>query len=708
MHKPFFSIMIVFASLMQFTSCTPAKVKVKIDINTSSPQINYGISKLMQLDSERGVAFVPTKPDYSIQASIDSLNYPKEAYEILVQDGSVTIIAGDETGSMYALLDIKDQLMLPGSRIISKKVEPALSFRALKFNLPWDSYRRGEALQLHDETCRDLDFWEAFLDMMAENRFNALTLWNLHPFNYLVRTEKYPEACGFTDEEMAEWKHFWTSLFSMAKIRGIETYLVNWNIFVSPEFSMAHNVSPISIESSLGLGDTSEIIKDYMREVVRNVIDAYPDLTGLGITLGEGMAGMNPTERDQWLHDSFIEGIRQASRKIKFIYRAPLSSGLGSGASTSIEVEKLTRQSLDTLTCFDGPINVELKFNWSHGHSTPALVKVHGGKLEDTYWNPLPTNHYLAWMIRNEDFFMLRWGQTDFIRAHLAKNIHPFVDGYYVGSETYIPAMDYITHLKGSSYNYAFERQWMFYKSWGHLLYNPQTPDSYFEQAFENRFRGHGKQLFDAQRKTSRIPLIIASFFNGWWDFTLYSEGMLGFNEGEAPSVKLLSLKTMIDREPLEPEYIGIKEFVADNKTLNPNGISPMELADSVDSFCAKAILDIQKINPGNNIDLQYELTDIKAWAYLGMYFSNKLRSAVAYQQFLESKNPANHSEAVKWLEIAVEKWSKLVDVTSSAYKPVPLMQYNFRRNDERLFHWSIVENEVMEELEWLKKFELH
>ena len=48
-------------------------------------------------------------------------------------------------------------------------------------------------------------------------------------------------------------------------------------------------------------GDTSEIIKDYTRESVKAVIDTYPDLTGLGITLGEGMGGMTAEEREQWL-----------------------------------------------------------------------------------------------------------------------------------------------------------------------------------------------------------------------------------------------------------------------------------------------------------------------------------------------------------------------------------------------------------------------
>ena len=142
-----------------------------------------------------------------------------------------------------------------------------------------------------------------------------------------------------------------------------------------------------------------------------------PILTGLGITLGEAMGGMTAEEREQWLLDSFIEGMRMASRKVKFIHRVPLSAGKGSGGSTLASVEKMTRRTLDTLSYVDGPINIELKFNWSHAYSTPHLVKVHGGKLTDAYWNPMPENYYLAWMMRNEDFFMLALGTARFYQA---------------------------------------------------------------------------------------------------------------------------------------------------------------------------------------------------------------------------------------------------------------------------------------------------
>ncbi len=182
-------------------------------------------------------------------------------------------------------------------------------------------------------------------------------------------------------------------------------------------------------------GDTSEIVKDYTRECVKEVIDKYPDLTGLGITLGEGMGGMTSDECEKWLLDSYVAGMRMASRKVKFIHRVPLSAGTGSGGSTDSYVEKLTRQTLDTLTCMDGPINIELKFNWSHAHACPELIKVHGGPLTDAYWNPLPENYYLAWMMRNEDFFVLRWGQPEFIRKHIAENGKSYVKGVRQNSD---------------------------------------------------------------------------------------------------------------------------------------------------------------------------------------------------------------------------------------------------------------------------------
>lgn len=101
----------------------------------------------------------------------------------------------------------------------------------------------------------------------------------------------------------------------------------------------------------------------------------------------------------------------------------------------------------------------------THGYSS--------GKIDERFWNPPPTNYKVIWTLRNEDFFILRWGEPDFIRRHIATNGSAFVGGYIVGSEGYIRAADYshVVHAH-RTWQYAFEKQWLFYTAWGRLLYD--------------------------------------------------------------------------------------------------------------------------------------------------------------------------------------------------------------------------------------------
>lgn len=694
-------IVIFSLLILTFFSCSQ-KVKIDLQISNDSKRVQIAISEFEKMAIDENILLTNSNPDLIITGITDNSIPSEEAFNIRQNGNIVKISAGGNTGLVYGLNYVKEQLKQGKKSVDQTDESPHYEFRALKFNLPWSSYRRSEALQQHFETCRDTVFWESFLNMMVENRFNKLTLWNLHPFNYLVRLEKYPEANAMSDEEFAEWRQFWKTLFRMAKDRGIETYLVNWNIFVSPEFAKAHNVATYSITGEYFVdGDTSSIIKDYTRESVRAVIDEYPDLTGLGITLGEAMFGMSAEEREIWLLGGFIQGVRDASRKIKFIHRVPLTPGHQDN-TTMASVERITRRTLDTLTCFEGPMIIELKYNWSHAHSTPKLFKVHGGKLTDAYWNPPPTNYKLAWMARNEDFFILRWGQPDFIREHIALNSQYHVTGYFVGSETYIPAVDYFTKGEKGSWNYAFERQWMFYKQWGRLLYNPETPDTYFEDSFESRFPGNGHSLFRAQSLTGRIPLILGSYWDATWDYSLYSEGMISIL-GNDNKTKLISLQQLAEKTPMDTVLMSVHKYVDNiqNNKVFSEKITPIQIADSIELFCNRAIDLVSDIQPGENVDLMYEKSDILTWANLGLYFAHKLRAAVDYQKFVTTENKEAHQTAVAHLEAATKSWEEVVSLTSEVYKETPLQHYN--RNEDKYFHWNKVYEEVKNELAWLK-----
>jgi hypothetical protein len=301
----------------------------------------------------------------------------------------------------------------------------------------------------------------------------------------------------------------------MAKERGIDTYVVNWNILVNPEFAKAHGLKGDNFWPNYkGEGETSEIVKRYTRESVTQMLEEYPDLSGFGFTLAEQMGGMTPAQRQAWIEETIIAGMKAARRPTKMIFRAPLSADLGQGGSTSVATERLTRKAIENLShAFDGPIWMEIKFNWSHAHSTPRLIKTHGGPLNDAYYNPAPSNYKITWIIRNEDFYALRWGVPSFVRNHLRMNgRHEYVGGYFVGSENYIQAKDYFTVAgEAVDWTYAFERQWLFYMLWGRLLYNPATPDSVFEAEFVRRYGEAARPLLDAYAAASATQLHYAS-----------------------------------------------------------------------------------------------------------------------------------------------------------------------------------------------------
>lgn len=693
---------------------------VRVALSEHSPRLDFGWERLQAALRDQG--FEPRRLAFhpEVQAAIvvvagepqarqlghpdwlDPLRGPED-FRLLRRSpayrGTLVIAARSDRGAMYGLLETAELIRRYGHADLlpERVVHARLSFRAIKFNLPWMSYRKSPALQVHDQTCRDLGFWEAFLDMMAENRFNALTLWNLHPFHYLIRPKNFPEACPFPDEELADWQQFWHRLFQMARDRGIETYLVNWNIFVSPEFARAHNVATYSIDwKFFGKGDTSELVERYTRECVTQLLQEYPELTGLGITLGEGMGGMSPEERRDWLERTFIAGVRAAGRPVRFIHRAPLSANTGSGGSVSRTVEQLTREAIERMDCFKEPILVEFKYNWSHGHSSPQLHMVHGGPLTDTYWNPPPTNYRVVWTVRNEDFFVLRWGDPDFVRAFLANNTPDYVAGCLIGSECYIPAKDYI-HAPGPhrSWRYAFERQWLFYQVWGRLLYDPTTPDAVFADELEKRYgRGFGDPLLTAWRTASRVPLRMARFYRGTWDGTLYCEGHLGVKRGSGAG-QFIDIDTFIHQPTLEPAYMNIADFVRAGCQAPAGRFSPLDVAGAFREDADRVFAIVERIRDAAQVSptLDCELKDLEAWAWMGRYLAAKIEGGVALETFRVGGDPARQKQAIRALEEALCYWRKVADVISSHNRPT--VPYVFDANFSWLKHVASAQADV-------------
>ncbi|WP_439487185.1 hypothetical protein [Algoriphagus sp.] len=642
-------------------------------------------------------------PFESLITEGDFENLNSEGYRFKRLNGMLFILASEQNGAVYGLLELKEHFELEGdfNEIKDKVVNPAFEYRIVKFNLPWSPYRLSKATEVHTHISRDIGFWEKFLDMMVENRLNVLSLWNNHPFPYMIISENYPKASSFSKEEMQEWKIFWKTLFRMAKIRGIQTFVINWNIVVSPEFAEAYGVEEYN--------DLSDVVKNYTKESVTQVINEYEDLTGIGVTLADWMGNfgeeeMTPQKREDWIEETFVAGMKDANRPVKFIHRSVLAG------------DPIAMRELIDRADLQEPALVEIKFNWSHGHSTPKLAithDYHSGELDERFWNPAPKNYKIQWMVRNEDFFILRWGQPDFIRSHIKENSKDFVNGYFIGSEGYIPAMDY-SHKPFSikTWQYAFEKQWMFYKTWGRLLFQPDTPDTYFINQFEKRYgKGKGHPLLEAYKLSSNMPLRLASFYRSTWDYTLYSEGFIEAEPSSRTkwfdrSSPFISIDELINHETLDPNMVSIVDF--SNKTKNKekiesNQISPLALADASENDSRKALDLIKPIYTQTNEfsgALISELDDISTWSYLGIYFADKLRAGVALQDFRNSGDIEKKKLAIQLLENCLDHWDQVIKFTKNRYNPTPHVSTQRYGDNFQEFSWELLRPQVERDIQ--------
>jgi hypothetical protein len=441
----------------------------------------------------------------------------------------------------------------------------------------------------------------------------------------------------------------------------------------------------------LGDGDLSPLVEDYTREIVGEVLRAFPDLDGLGIATSERMGGLDNLQRGEWIRRTFGAAVRAAGRPVEINFRVPHSGSSHHNAGLDAASMSDGRRMLEG-SDFPGQILSEVKFNWSHGHSTPHLRQIHNGPPGEALWNPPPTRYRLTWMVRNEDFFALRWCAPGFIREHLRLNTHPWVAGYYIGSEAYIPALNYIDrpdHPQRA--RWLFQRQRLYYAVWGRLLSEPNATDAQLGAMIDHAYdlpltqRGIGARLLPVLERAGTIPLRIATFINFTWDHTIYSEGLLtrdGF----------IDLQRVRSANPLEPDWLGIPAAVqAEIAGADLAGkFHPASLADELDGHAdaVEALLAATDfpVLPGILAD---EREDARTWAALGRYFADKLRAVLAQERGARIADQATDQRALASAALArcVGHWQEVVARTAGRYQPFPVQHLD--QTGRNRWHWQ-------------------
>ena len=595
---------------------------------------------------------------------------------------------GDAVGAMYGGLEFAEMIRLGKTldSVQSLRRKPAILRRGIKFNIPLDartpSYDdTGDAAQSNIGEMWNFDFWREFLDEMARDRYNVLTLWNPHPFPSLVKLPDYPDialadVCGTTlkpSYEAGSWREpmfvsprvlqdlevikkmtmdekiaFWRRVMQYARDRGIDVYLVTWNVIVN------------SAEGKYGISTAQDNRKTiaYMRECVRECILTYPLLAGIGIAAGENMKDRKDEfSREKWLWNTYGLGILDAKKKrpdriVRFIHR---------------DWQTAVKEIMDDFgSKYPDPFELEFKYARAHLYSSPKPPFAQSLRKETE-----PYGLKCWWNLRNDDIFNFRWGDPDYVREFLT-NL-PAANqtaGYYVGSDGYVWGREFTSLEPETPRQLEIKKHWYSFLLWGRLGYSPELDRRFFQNVLASHFPEASKTaLYDAWSTASKIIPLVNRFHWCDWDFMWAVEGCMDQRKG------FHTVEDFIKTKPMEGSGIlSIPEFV--NRTVKNEatiGITPIQVAEELQKYAQsslKAVAEIRREVPKMSKELRLTLGDIEAMAYLGNYYASKIGGAVELYAFEQTGDPPNKQAAVQYLLDAVRAWQSYATTAAKQYRP--------------------------------------
>jgi len=659
-----------------------AAAKVTLRGDQKAPQIVFASAEIQKVAQE----------PLAVEFVIDAAGLKPQGYRLEHADGTIRVIGGDANGAMYGGLDVAEASRLGTlAQLKDGAHAPYVVKRGIKFNIPLDartpSYSdAGDAAQQNIPEMWSMDFWREFLDEMARDRFNVLTLWNLHPFPSLVKVPEYPEVAladvmrttvkldssySLSGKDMVRQTHlahletvkkmtieekieFWRQVMQYAHDRGIEVYLFTWNIFVwgaEGKYGITSNQSnPTTI--------------DYFRKSVRETLLTYPLLAGFGITAGENMQDLKGEfTNEKWLWKTYGAGIRdvkklQPQRSIRLIHRFHQTN-----------LKAILNEWKDYPDTFD----FSYKYSVAHMYSLPAPP------FAQSTLAALPSSLRTWLTVRNDDIYSFRWGDPEYARAYVLALPGPEkLAGYYMGPDGYIWGREFLSTEPDTPRQLVIKKQWYSFMLWGRLSYEPQLPDALFARTLAVRFpEAPAEKLFAASSAASKIVPQITRFFWGDIDLKWFPEACLSH-----PSFRgFYTVKHFMAGETMPGSGImnipSYRDCVLGNKPME--GITPPQVAQALQAH-ARATLQLVGELPTAVRDKELRLTigDLRAMAHLGDYYAEKILGATELALFDKTGQPEQQAAAVQHLQAALDHWRKYATVATSQYRPQLLTRIGY------------------------------
>jgi hypothetical protein len=659
--------------------------------------INVALKPLTDLPTNpRGIRIVIAKNDPKVIAALkaaggeDVFPLGEQAYALRVtgkgENRGYWAIGGGRVGAMYGGIHIGEIVKAFGLEALKNENQtPYIAKRGIKFNIPLDERQpshddRGTAAQTNIAHMWDYEFWKEYLDVLARQRYNVLSLWNKHPFPSMVKLPDYPDVAlndvfnaggKVKDITIEEKIDLWKKIMDYAYNRGIEVYMITWNIHMNGaggKYGISENYE-------------SETTKDYLRKSVKELFLTYPRLAGIGVTAGENMPDMSDDEKEAWMWETYGKGIQdvqmdQPDRHIRFIHRYWWTS--------FDKIESRFGQLKDG-------------FDMSFKYARARTYSSYAPKFAEEELLPnLPEGMATWWNIRNDDIYNLRWGDPDYVRQFILN--FPEGDltaGYYMGSDRYAWGRESISKNPTTPRMIENNKHWYSFLLWGRLGYDPETPNSFFKGLIQNRFPiAPGEKLFTAWQAASEIIPLVNKFHWFSWDYLWWPEAGISTGHGVAIA-GYHDINDFINAPVLEGSnllsIIDYSEAIVQGQ--KKEGITPIEVGDMLEAFAKKALKETEGLKGEDNNELSETLGDIRATAHLGNYYGKKIKGAAFLKLYMDSKKEEYKTSAIANLEEALSSWQQYAKILDEQYIKMNISMHG-------IFDWNKIELEVKEDVD--------
>lgn len=673
-------------------SCSK-EIGVTVVYETASPRITWGAEKLVEtLKSKdfivtvaRSVPKNTTDNIIVIQGEIgddpqegdgkDAEKSTKEGFKISSKNNRIFVDGTDASGTLYGILELIDRIEDNGTipTGIDFSDRPEMVLRGTCIGLQKTEYLPERTVYEYPYTPEnfpwfyDKELWIDYLDMMVENRFNSLYLWNGHPFASLVKLDDYPYAVEVSDQTFKKNEEIFRFLTEEADKRGIWVIQMFYNIIVSKPFAEHHGIKTQDRERPI-----VPLIADYTRKSVAAFIEKYPNV-GLLVALGEAMGGKE--DDVEWFTKTILPGVKDGLRAMGRTDEPPIIlRAHDTDAPAVMDAALPLYKNLYTTHKYNGEslTTYEPRGPWSEIHKElSSLGSIHISNV-----------HILA----NLEPF--RYGSPDFIQ----KSVQAMHDVHGANALHLYPQSSYwdwpYTADKTEPRLLQIDRDWIWYKAWARYAWksdrDKKDESEYWAEQLADKYgtgKEEGGQIVTAYEQSGEIaPKTLRRF---------------GITEGNRQTLLLGMFESQLVNPYKWRVYPGfyescgpvgeiLLEYAEKEWKGQPHvGETPVQIIEEITRHGELAVEAIEKASPkitANKAEFERLKNDIIAYRAFANFFSEKVKAALSVLRYSYSNELSDLDAALPHLEKSIEYYQELVGLTEDHYLYANSMQTAQRR----------------------------